>query len=60
MLDRGVTLILAVPLLVAGFGVTGMIIGMAAGNLVIGLVALSMATEPTFTPWHRCLVESLP
>lgn len=44
ILDRGMTLILTVPLLAAGFGVSGMIMGIAAGNLLTGLVNLTTAT----------------
>jgi O-antigen/teichoic acid export membrane protein len=63
ILDRGMTLILAVPLLAAGFGVPGMIMGMAAGNLLTGLVNLRTATallsRHGIGAWWRASFESI-
>jgi O-antigen/teichoic acid export membrane protein len=63
ILDRGMTLTLTAPLLAAGFGVRGMIIGMAAGNLLTGLVNLRTATallsRHGVGAWWKTPIESI-
>jgi O-antigen/teichoic acid export membrane protein len=44
LLDRGMSFLLVVALLLAGYGTFGMALGMAIGNGLIGLVSLYMAT----------------
>ena len=45
ILDRGLSFLFVVTLLLAGYGVVGMVLGMAIGNVLIGLFSLGIATS---------------
>jgi O-antigen/teichoic acid export membrane protein len=45
VLDSGLSFLLVVTFLLAGYGVVGMVLGMAIGNALIGLISLGIATS---------------
>jgi len=63
VLDRGMNLLSVVALLLAGYGVIGMALGMAIGNGLIGLVSLYMATallvRNGIGPWWKGSLRSI-
>lgn len=45
ILDRGISFFLVVTLLLAGYGVKGMVLGITLGNMLIGIISLWVATS---------------
>lgn len=46
--DKGITLVLVLSLLFAGFGAPGMILGIAVGHVTVGLVMTALATATVY------------
>ncbi len=63
ILERGSTFVLTSTFLVLGYGVTGFVLGMALGNILIGVSSLTVATSLLIRngigPWWRGSLSSI-
>ncbi len=63
VLGAGITLVLVAGLLALGYGVTGMIVGMAVSHVLIGVIALAVATtlmiRREIGPWWKGSLRSI-